>query len=171
MKNFYYTKLFLGLFLVLWIPYLLKLKSPYFEIYPSLVMPVGANVFYSKGNTIEFETFEIIGSKDNLDKIIFLEELYPGIPPHYFLQFIKTGFGTKSLNDSFFVWGKIPMKRFNRFSKAERKNAVFFLKNRLINAGYSPDFLEIKKLRILFDISTKDIISKTIVDEELIELN
>ncbi|AFL83430.1 hypothetical protein Belba_0780 [Belliella baltica DSM 15883] len=159
-----HIKLFVCILFFLWGPYLFKIKFPAFEIYPSLVMPVGSSVFHKQSeNFVEYEITELLTiNREQID----LKTVFPEIPSHYLMYFFQTDFGTVSYDRSLIVKGFLPLIKSNRFSIKDRDRAFIFLKRRLEDAGIYENQLIISRIIIKFDLQSKRVISKIIVDEK-----
>lgn len=127
-------------FFVLLIPFLLKHKSSSFEIYPSIVMPVGASLMDLR-DSISYITDELYGEKEGKVQRIDVGLFLAPIPRWYFPAIIKSSFGLEPVEKVYSVQGfPFSMRNYNRFSEEELTKAKKMYRSRLKAMGFNDSY-------------------------------
>jgi hypothetical protein len=171
MKSYRFTilTLFLGVFFSL--PFKLKLVNSSLEIYPAIIFPSGASLVKTENNTKTVYVYELYGFRDSLeiiDKIQFLN----GIPMKYFHSIIQGGFGLGEFKNEIKLFnGTASFTERNYPSESSISATRKWLKERLIDQDMKDSVFVLRQYEIEYDLTEKNITSKTVINENVFNLD
>lgn len=156
------------LFLLLFIPYVIKLKIS--EPFPAIIMPSGHGKIHLQDTIFKNYESEIKAIKDKKEIKITTSELFSNIPPHYHYRIINNNLGILSKNkqsdylenfkNRIFIWKK------NKYLRQEELKS-YYKKNITIPT----DTIRVIKKVVLRDIRTGSIINEQVISIKNYPLN
>ena len=170
-KNYGYILLTIILSLILIIPFVLKLRNPGLEIYPGIIFPSGAGTFKKTTEIVTIPTFEVYGCKNGIKQVKF-SQFFKNVPGQYFSTLRSGNFGLEKFEGVRKIYTpEISFKVENDFNQSNLKKAQYWFKERLREQNMQDSIFILREYKIDYNINTKNVVSKKLVDERIFDLN
>lgn len=152
-------------------PFLLKLKRSRLEIYPAVILPAGSGTLNMDRNTFSINTSEVYVKKGDEWIEIEKEDFLHPIPSHFYSAIKQGNFGLKKYSYQLQI-AKIPFifKTENNHNSEAKDETAKWYKERLSNNGFKDSFFIIRDYKILFNLDSRKLQSKDLINEEVIRL-
>lgn len=165
--------LLLFFFLILGVPYALRLADRRLEIYHSVILPFGTNKVQLKDSTL-FPVKEIYGltpegALKKLDKSTFLQNIRVG----YFDLLYDAHFGLQELPNRDFTTTRfnIPVKVVSKVSAEDIAATKTWIRERLKEQGCTDSLLLLKRRHIYVLKDGRYVADKILVNDTILELH
>lgn len=169
MKIFYKNILILiGFFLLMVMPYAIKLKNHYLEAYPAVILPSGHKKIIVN-DTISYSYKALYGIKD--DSIIRIDEalLLDKIPRRYLSYIINNDLGLSVRQKKATLLFK-PRIVFYKNKEDHIAETTLFLKQKLSEQKFDTSTLIVRSINVTYNIQTKKISSTALSDDKIYKL-
>lgn len=164
----------LVIFVLLFVPFVIRSLAPALEPYPAVVLPLGVGLFDVDKTVIEVHTRQImaINKAGEWERIPPAQFLNP-IPPYYIYDIAKNKFGLipmdrREINTAF--WGRLEVPR-KPVTERDVESTQEWVHNRLRKLGYQDSVLRYRESLKTIDLQTDSLIQEIIVEEVDFELD
>lgn len=158
------------LFLVLWGPFILKLKDPRLEMYPAIIFPSGAGVVKTQLDFLTAKKYEIYGCKNDPVEIS-KKEFFGDIPVWYFHAVLQGNFGLERYSEKFKLYKPpIQFEIKNTFTTESVSETKKWLRTRLQELGFEDSSLILRQYEMIYNVKTKKLETERIVNEKVYDL-
>lgn len=172
MKRYPFLILTLALIFLLIGPFILLLKDKRLEIYPSISLPSGPFLMHNENEVIIFHSLDLFGQDGNAIKEIPKQKFLGEIPIQNFYPLMQSSFGLKHYKDEFKLY-KPPIKFTieNHYNKESIEASKHWIRNRLKTLNFYDNILIIRTYRYKLDLKENNVISKELINEEIVRLH
>lgn len=170
MNKYFYTILSLVLVILLFVPFMLKLKDSRLEIYPAVIFPSGAGLVNNEEQLIIIHHFDFYGYKDDL-VLIDKNRFFGDIPIWYSYAILEGKFGLEKYINEFKLY-KPPIKFQirNNFTAASVQETKKWIREQLREQNFKDSLLIVKNYRLKYNLETQTLHSKEVVNEQIFKL-
>lgn len=171
MKNYKYVLVTFGLLVFLLVPFILRNKHHWLELYPAVLLPSGAGKINTANGYVTFGEHNLWGYRKNVLQKIEITDFLGDIPVQNFHPIAEGNFGLAKLERKFKLYKPpITFEAGNKVTHESLAATREWIKERLRGLGYEDSVLVYRKYRSRFDIKNQDLIGQELVDEKIFEL-
>ncbi|KAA3438471.1 hypothetical protein [Rufibacter hautae] len=162
------------LFLILFFPFILRIKTQHLEPYPALLLPSGATKLELMSDTLEVNSTELYGLTPNgtLKEVNPVRFFFP-IPVQYMNPILLNDFGRVNPleNDKgglVQLLKKFKVLRDKIIDANDEEELSKWLDSKLVEQGFTPGFLKAFKTTSTFSVKANRLLSKKLSNEKII---